>query len=254
MFKKVFKCFTLSAMVATMFIGSACQKDNENNYNLEKELDESNWTVKTDTTDYSKICISKKNYWSKESAVFILDDIDRGKKYKTIKISNMQKTITQEWLYEDLRSEFFDEYMTVSKDTDGERFGFYYLWEENFGDADQEVFDYLVCNAENHQISEKGFHVATRDDIMNLAKILKNSNKIPECLNLGYDASYSFSGVNTNLARIWLVTPDPDKVKGCGVFVEWDKNHGNAMQYYFPNSRDVYMNVRLCRTISQGEW
>jgi hypothetical protein len=63
-----------------------------------------------DTTSYTPI-LSKKPIPRKQDSVYCYDascEIKNATKYKTLKIRDLQGTIIQEWLYEDLKTDLFE--------------------------------------------------------------------------------------------------------------------------------------------------
>lgn len=255
------KCYIFAKsilMAVFLFFCMACQKDDASVPDVGMSTDESGWLFRADTTNETSFSISKKSYWRKSwdedtcCRVVILGE-NSEKMYKTVKFANMNKTICQEWLLEDLQTDFFNKYRIIPSNV-GPTPGYYYLWEDNFGDADSEVFDAIVRNYDDPEnVSESGFHIPTRDDVVTLGKIIKNTSKIPDDLELSYQI-VTWDGVRTKMSRFWIDSPDPDKQEGCGVCIQWLSCKNNRMEYGFPNDRNADMKVRLCRTITKQQW
>ena len=246
MFKKVFKCFTLSAMVATMFIGSACQKDTETEQDVMHQQSITDFhdccLNVYDTTGND--CISKAVVRKKYGKVVI-----NNGEYKTIKIRNREATIMQEWLYEDLHEDMFTgRFFFQNEDTKGENHGYYYPWCGSLDDVIQDDWDEFC--------SEQGFRIPTAKDLTDLRDVVGKNNR-GIILNVELDGFYypdfplEHSYI-TNNGGFWInAQNDPNRVSGCGVIANW---YGDDLLISYTNNKDICCNVRLVRTLNQSQW
>jgi hypothetical protein len=258
MFKKVFKCFTLSAMVATMFIGSACQKDDSGNFdNITMENYNNSDSIVAHPLSKTGAIIRK------FGSVVILNNEEDGfpayRKYKTLKIRDVKWKVMQEWFYEDVRTNLFPCYHTRPSDPIGEEHGLYYEWEENFEHMDRDVFDYIIFKDENMEEEVKGFRIPTEPIMDQLIELLGGGYLIPDFLSLPYDGGHFTDCDDTDkeaYAGIWCDYHKAGIVPGCGAYLYWNKNtNNNNMHYFFPNTANGFgVNLRLVRTITKEQW
>ena len=232
-----------------------------------------------DTTSYKPI-LSKKPIPQRQDFVYCYNRdcrIENATKYKTIKIRNIQGTIIQEWLYEDLRSDLYT-HKVLPNDPNGLEHGYYYNWDSNLDDVIQSDWDEILRDA--HDNKKKGFHIPNETDLNNLTSILGNSNKIPQYLNMKYDGDYNpwydtedKIGYNSHEAEFWL-NPidhekwqghfngrDPNQKKGCGIIALWPindhpiyQNSNGGLVIAYTNIQELHVKIRLVRTLKLNEW
>ncbi len=257
--KNIFRIFAFIALVGIVF--TSCQKDNL----LEEEPLKEEVLVDAQKS----FSVLKGFVLTKIDKVYIMQTDGTLKEHRTIKMRNLQWTVAQEWLLDDLQTDGFQGYSFYPGDTDGSQHGYYFLWDQMEDAADNSSWQYLVYreNDYNTAISSNPFHLPKVDtnvgsndgDITKLASILGSTSLVRQKLQMDYDGvDNSSPAFNTNHAYMWLEVrgtyAQANKVTGCGVLAKWDGQNNDHFWHSFTNITNLKANTRLVRNITSSEW
>jgi len=114
------RIFLLAILMASVgFMLASCEKDKaESNLGMDEwqivsQEESSLFCLQIEDTTTYPVILSKRPPAKKYSTVYCYNqdyDTSNLTMYKTLKIRNLEGTIVQEWLYEDLRSDYFEDY------------------------------------------------------------------------------------------------------------------------------------------------
>lgn len=251
--KKNFLLFAALVIAQTFFFVS-CQKDDLN-------LDETDEIVyiSEDTLSSGKGKATKGAFFRKKSSIlFVGDDgdLNGGVVYRTLKVKNLKGTVMQEWMLEFLHSGAFNQHRCMSDDSLGTKYGFFYLWETNFGDMSQEELDYMIYNPVTEEC-ETGFHIPTEKDIDTFNSIFSDISIVNDLLEMGVFPPIEMRQAYENIdlrTYIWVKSNMPTIAEGCGSAMVWPSKKGQKMAHIISNNPKEQCRVRLMRTLSKEQW
>lgn len=217
--------------------------------------------------DSSDCSLSKKvkMYRKKTSEVFLynieLDEFDC--KYQTLKISDKNGTLMQEWFLSDIHEDWFDSYVVYNEENNGKR-DFFYRWKGDIFDMHPSDWDEYIAN--NQGIIEEGFHIVNVIDLQKLTKIVGDFSNACKLINIVYDGYYTKKDNSRHYgdkkAYFWLYpvasTNEYYGMAGnsdceCGVLADI-KPEDDYFAIFYTNVKDVYARLRLVRDITPEKW
>jgi len=278
MIKRIFRFFAVILTASVMF--SACQKEQ-----IESEEDGYGKRINAEQVfDVSKALgsenpIEKGFTVTKPGYVYVLQGTTDPngeiifKQHRTLKIRNLNWTIAQEWLLDDLQTDGFEDFSFYPGDNvSNAPHGFYYSWNQIESAADANDWQYMIYRdaSGSTPIIGEQFHLPKLNstliygqndgDIEKLASMLGSTSLIRQKLQMVCDGVYvspSISGFDNRYAYMWIevrATPwASDPQSGCGCLGSWDSQNNNNFSLVFSNNI-LKANVRLVRNITQSQW
>jgi len=257
--KRIKSLILLISVFASVWV--SCQDDGVAGADVTKSdsQEENNASVGEPIVIYDTISypVSKAIVMTKKSSVYCANDGCEPKKHTTIKIKRRGGSVVQEWLYEDLRTDYFSFY-TWADDPTGDKYGYYYKWEGELFDLIQDDWDFLMLKSQDvdgeHELN---FHIPTFQDLCNLLEIVGDNGHVHKYLNLTYACNYDplldkgKECTNKTAAMIWI--DYPGRLLGCGVFKAWSLEPSTSY-ICCTNIARLACNVRLVRTLKPEEW
>lgn len=218
--------------------------------------------------DSSDCSLSKKvkMYRKKTSEVFLYDIESEvfDRKYQTLKISDKNGTLMQEWFLSDIHEDWFDSYVVYNEENNGKR-DFFYRWKGDIYDMRPGDWDEYIAN--NNGIEEKGFHIANVIDLQKLTKIVGDFSNACKLIDIVYDGYYTkepnYHHWNDKKAYFWLFpvssTYDYSGMsenieKDCGVLAVINPEDDYYTTILYTNIKDIYARLRLVRDITPEKW
>lgn len=162
----------------------------------------------------------------------------------------------------DINTKSFPYYHTLSGDADGKTHGFYYKWASNaLGIKSGDFIFYstkVAAETFDQDKSIKGFHIPKVDDITKFAKMIGGTSRIPQMLEMDYDAYYADanypSPYDSGHAGMWVDLEGHglagNIVEGCGVVGDWARDKDNKFAYSFTNMTDLGSNLRMVKDLN----
>ncbi|MBQ3657586.1 MAG: hypothetical protein II956_12175 [Bacteroidales bacterium] len=253
----------VSAMVMfAILFGTACQKDGDEP-EFKKEVGENSIIFYSPDTSNVKKCISKSNIIYRYSSVMMENSFGDTRQYKTLRIRIRNGEPIQEWFCEDISAGYFGifDYICQDGDEDGEKYGGYYRWED-LKRITQRDMDDLITNCKTGA-PETGFHIPNEDELEALYFYLfRNDDRNGFiALKLNYDGFYDKSLAkfdHPDNAYIWINSnrnkyhPNPENFVGS--MAMWPKRKNGELNFGYTNNTELYLNVRLMRTLKDSQW
>ena len=245
-------------LVTMLFSIVACQEHDESIVSGDGVNDADCQVIVHQMNDIS-LSKSKHRYKRKRGVVYLYNfHTDSFDVYQTMKISDMNDKVMQEWLLSDLNEDYFDgQFVDASTDD------FFYKWKGEICNMSQGTWEEYI--ADENENPEKGFHVLNVVDLQKLVEITGDFSDACDTLRIkpyGYYTQPGSKHWNSNLACLWLFPVSAttkyygmaaNSNSGCGVFARITPGADSFAEVY-TNIKELYARVRLVRNISKEQW
>lgn len=256
----------LFSFATLLFMVMGCQEGDEST-ETDFQKNDFECVVKIHDMSDNDITLSKKvkGFKKKTGKVFLynFETEEYDVPYQTLKISNKNGTLMQEWFLSDLHEDYFEAY-TVPNKEDATKTEYFYKWQGDLFDMFPGSWDEYIANEDREE--EKGFHIANVIDWQKFQKIVGDFSDGCDALQIKYDGAYSpspnMSNYGNGHACLWLFPVNstyeyygmaPSIHEGCGVYGIFTPGKDSFTEMC-TNDPDVYARVRLVRDIPAGKW
>lgn len=256
-------------LVTMLFSIVACQENDDEGVVSGDENNDVGCKVIVHQMDGSEgISLSKrKNYKCKVGEVFLYNyDTEKFDiPYRTLKISDLDGKVMQEWLLSDFNEDYFDDkgQLMLPNEEDATKSDFFYKWQGDIYAQWPSVWNKRFVD--ENRVAVTGFHILNVIDLQKISRIVGDFSEACDTLKIkpfGYYTGPRVTHWHSDKACLWLSPVSAttqyygmaaNSNSECGVLARITPG-ADSFATVYTNIKDLYARVRLVRDIPKGQW